>query len=251
MGGDIKRRLAEIVWDDERMFRLDGVPFALEDWGNFYVGDDAFPVMKPRSYLDAYAEHLAGLEVRNVVELGIRMGGSTVLFALLLKPDKMVSLDISKPVKHLERFRAEDPRGGCIAPVYRTSQDDEQALDDVLGREMDGPLDLVIDDASHHYQPTRGSFEILFPRLRPGGVYVIEDWQWAHVPGVNLWRDQPALSNLVFQLMMITAGHPDLIAGINLTPGMAFVRKGTREPSCERMDVESLCWMQGRTYHPL
>ena len=42
---------------------------------------------------------------------------------------------------------------------------------------MDGePLDLVIDDASHLYGPTMASFEVLFPRLRPGGLYVIEDW---------------------------------------------------------------------------
>jgi hypothetical protein len=37
-------------------------------------------------------------------------------------------------------------------------------------------LDLVIDDASHLLGPTRVSFEVLFPRLRPGGLYVLEDW---------------------------------------------------------------------------
>jgi predicted methyltransferase len=35
-------------------------------------------------------------------------------------------------------------------------------------------LDLVVDDTSH-LGPTRASFNTLFPRLRPGGVYVIED----------------------------------------------------------------------------
>jgi hypothetical protein len=45
-----------------------------------------------------------------------------------------------------------------------------------------GPLDLVVDDCSHLYEPTRASFNELFPRLRPGGAYVIEDWVWAHTP---------------------------------------------------------------------
>jgi hypothetical protein len=34
----------------------------------------------------------------------------------------------------------------------------------------------VIDDASHLLDPTRASFNVPFPLVRPGGVYVIEDW---------------------------------------------------------------------------
>ena len=42
------------------------------------------------------------------------------------------------------------------------------------------PLDLVLDDASHALDPTRASFEVLFPRLAPGGLYAIEDWNADH-----------------------------------------------------------------------
>src|SRR4029077_11377083 len=41
---------------------------------------------------------------------------------------------------------------------------------------FNGSIDVVIDDASHLYGPTRRSFEILFPLLKPGGAYIIEDW---------------------------------------------------------------------------
>lgn len=246
----IQQRLAAIAWTSDRTFTLDGVEFGLEDFGWPYEGD-GYAMMKPRHYLEAYARGLDGLEgpdVRNVLELGIRRGGSTVFLALLLQPDKLVAIDISKRVKRLEAFRTGDARGARIAAAYHTSQDDAQALTELLERETEGPLDLVIDDASHAYAQTRSSFEILFPRLRPGGVYVIEDWQWAHVRHFYDWRDQPALSNLVFQLLMICAGRASLVASVEVHPGVVFVRRGRAEPSTERLDLESLYWTQNRPF---
>ena len=60
----------------------------------------------------------------------------------------------------------------------------------VLARRVDAafgnrPLDLVMDDASHLGPQTRASFETLFPRLRAGGLYIIEDWSW-HLQGLDL-----------------------------------------------------------------
>ena len=47
-----------------------------------------------------------------------------------------------------------------------------QALADRLGL-----LDLIIDDGSHLYPDYTATADVLFERLRPGGVYVIEDIQ--------------------------------------------------------------------------
>ena len=55
-------------------------------------------------------------------------------------------------------------------------------LRQIILRELADELDLVVDDASHTYEETKASFEFLFPLLRPGGIYVIEDWSWAHHP---------------------------------------------------------------------
>lgn len=38
-----------------------------------------------------------------------------------------------------------------------------------------GPFDIIIDDGSHKSKDMRVSFEILFPMLKSGGYYVIED----------------------------------------------------------------------------
>ena len=52
-------------------------------------------------------------------------------------------------------------------------------------------LDLVIDDASHLLPETTASFNVLFPRLRAGGLFVIEDWSWQH------YRDDAVLEKLL------------------------------------------------------
>ncbi|MFE3638938.1 class I SAM-dependent methyltransferase [Streptomyces sp. NPDC059168] len=46
-----------------------------------------------------------------------------------------------------------------------------------------GPFDIVIDDGSHLNEHVLTSFEALFPHLRPGGLYVVEDTQTAYWTG--------------------------------------------------------------------
>jgi hypothetical protein len=57
--------------------------------------------------------------------------------------------------------------------VIQGSQVDDRLLADIVAHH--GPFDIVIDDASHIPALTNRSFEILFPLLADGGVYVIED----------------------------------------------------------------------------
>jgi hypothetical protein len=39
-------------------------------------------------------------------------------------------------------------------------------------------FDVIIDDASHASYHQQLAFKILFPKLAPGGLYIIEDLQW-------------------------------------------------------------------------
>lgn len=48
-----------------------------------------------------------------------------------------------------------------------------------------GPFDLVIDDGSHQSDHVRTSFMTLFPLMRPGAMYVIEDLQASYWPAYN------------------------------------------------------------------
>ncbi|MFN3077887.1 MAG: class I SAM-dependent methyltransferase, partial [Alphaproteobacteria bacterium] len=73
--------------------------------------------------------------------------------------------------------------------IHRLDQSSRSDLDR-LCRE-DGPFDVIIDDGSHLNRHQIFTFEVLFPTLKQGGVYVVEDvqtsywskdrWDGAHV----------------------------------------------------------------------
>ena len=49
-----------------------------------------------------------------------------------------------------------------------------------IGRQH-SPLDIVIDDGSHHAEHQRTSFEALWPYVTPGGLYFIEDIRCSYI----------------------------------------------------------------------
>jgi hypothetical protein len=138
----------------------------------------------------------------------------------------MSAVDISRdPVEALSHYVAHK-EGRFVH--FSTSQSDREVLEHVVRDELANELDLVVDDASHTYEQTKASFEILFPLLQPGGIYSIEDWSWAHMP-----RFQPpdaprskrhALSNLLFEQIMLM-GSTSLIAEIRVWRFLYLIRK--------------------------
>src|SRR5262249_44098081 len=117
---------------------------------------------------------------QNIVELGIAQGGSTALSALVGRPRCLVSIEYDpEPVGGLVEFIELRQLGDRVRPYFGVDQADHARVAGVVDDEFgDDPLDLVIDDASHLYAQTTSSFETLFPRLRRGGLYLIEDWNW-------------------------------------------------------------------------
>jgi cephalosporin hydroxylase len=137
---------------------------------------------KPEALLAFYDALLPQVgPVRNVVELGIYRGGSLVLWHEALAAT-VVGVDSDPPAVTaplIERYVTES--GASVHRLWGTDQasgDLARRVPEILG----GPIDLIIDDASHLYLPTLRSFELLFPLLRPGGTYVIEDWGAAKFP---------------------------------------------------------------------
>lgn len=66
------------------------------------------------------------------------------------------------------------------------SQANQSYLEDLLSRR--GYPNIIIDDASHINNLTITSFQILFPLLAPGGIYVVEDIESSWAPAGS-WAD--------------------------------------------------------------
>lgn len=112
-------------------------------------------------------------------------------------------------------------------------------------------LDLVIDDCSHLYAPTCASFNELFPRLRPGGVYVIEDWSWAHTPGEEhdlegWWPDEVPLTRLVFELVLALPYAPGVISDLAVHDRSLRVTRGAAEIHPGQFDISACARSRGR-----
>jgi hypothetical protein len=97
-------------------------------------------------------------------------GASLTMWADYFPSAEITGVDIA------EKRLALGPR---IA-VFRGSQDDPQFLAHVCKER--GPFDIIIDDGSHICKHVVASFNILFPELADGGIYVIEDVQTAFWP---------------------------------------------------------------------
>ena len=133
-----------------------------------------------------------------------------------------------------------------VHPHWGVDQADAQAISHILDIYGSPPLSLVIDDASHKLASTISSFDILFPHLAPGGLYVIEDWAWSYdaefLAANPKWRHHPELASIIPRLHSMLAEHPDYIEQIVSTPDFLVARRGPGQLTPRLGDVHSRTW---------
>ena len=177
----------------------------------------------------------------------------------LFRPERLLCVDLNpEPCEPLERYLDRRGLSGTILPFYGTSQDDPVAMGDILDRFVpSGGLDIAIDDCSHLYAESRRSFELVLPRLAPGGLYVLEDWGWAHWPGDQWQGDETPfdgklpLSNLVIELVLLAASQPGLVDHVDVYENVAYVRRGPQTLAAEGFDLSTAYLTAGRTVTPI
>jgi cephalosporin hydroxylase len=236
-----------IEWKNQTEFSVDGVKFfcSLDDYTR-KTDNDRIIILKDRGSLESYREVLGNTRVRNLLEFGILEGGSAVLFTLLMDLEKFVGIDIMDSARGIEPFLARHEVGTKIKFHFSVSQSDERSVRKLIKSEFaKSPIDLIIDDASHQYAHTKRTFEIAFPHLRPGGVYVIEDWGWPHWKDYDGFMGEPAMSMLIFELVMLCATSREVVSDIRIFPSFAFIRKSEAATDLLNFSIEKFYQKRG------
>jgi predicted O-methyltransferase YrrM len=233
---------------------VDGVTFELRPHHRTPTRQDWICLRKNRNFTNRYLDLAEEFRQCRMVEVGVDRGGSTSFFTKLLNPEKLIALELSgKPVEKLTTFLAKHDPEGRIQVHWGVDQSDRTVVPDTLDQGFgEQPIDLVVDDASHMLSPSTASFEMIFPRLRTGGLYVLEDWSCDHLVESGLARalannpegrgakaflaaaaegKQPIkpMSVLICQLVIASGFQPDWISEIRVTDGFCEVRRGPGE----------------------
>lgn len=102
-------------------------------------------------------------DVRNVMEVGVWKGSSTRSWKEYFCNAHIYGLDILPECKKYEEDRIS---------IHIGNQDDPIFLKEVAANAL---FDIIIDDGSHRMSSMKLSFDTLFPYVKSGGYYVIED----------------------------------------------------------------------------
>lgn len=119
---------------------------------------------------------MAPLSLRPVrlLEVGVHQGTSVKTLSRYFARGRVVGVDLKVPDIDL----SDHPNVSLIA----CDQRDRSGLHQICDREAPQGFDVIIDDASHVGEWTLETYRALFPRLKPGGLYFIEDWATGYWP---------------------------------------------------------------------
>lgn len=182
------------------------------------------------SYLDFYQRHLGPVRhlLSHVLEIGVWKGASLYMWRDYFPNAVIHGMDI-------------DPAAAFTAARIDVTIGRQDDLG-LLSRLADGAsLDLVVDDGSHVVDHIVTSFRALWPRVRPGGFYIIEDlgqsrnditeslrlWpgQAHNTPDTNYRNDRSRLVTLFEELLAhMDNGHGDC-AGLYHYPRVVVIEK--------------------------
>lgn len=190
-------------------------------------------------YAQHYQRHLAPLRTRAITLLEIGVGGyadpraggeSLRMWKAYFPKARIFGLDLyDKSALQEDRIR-----------IFQGSQDDPAAIERVLAET--GPLDLVVDDGSHQNAHVLRTFELLFPHVREGGVYAVEDLQTSYWPkfGGSLDPDASHTSMAAFKRLADGLNHAERIGhqptfldrsvrAVHFYHNLVFVERGTND----------------------
>ena|SRR5437667_3892128 len=154
-------------------------------------------------YLENYERRFGALRDQqlSLLELGIKRGGSLLMWRDYFQNATIVGLDINPA-------QVDDPTGRIH--IYQGLQNDNELLNRLAKERAPNGFDIIIDDCAHIGVLARASFACLFDNhLKTGGMYMIEDWGTGYwdrwVDGIGYRSKQKEFNSGLYRLTRIIA----------------------------------------------
>ena len=186
-------------------------------------------VAKPAHYLQYYEQYFAPLadEKISFLELGVFKGDSLELFARYFENGLILGIDANPMERKFSTSRIR---------FYQGLQNDPLLFDQIWQENGLKQIDVVVDDCSHIGSYTLDSFKLLFPKLKGGGFYIIEDWgtgYWPKWPGGKPFKLEEHFQQHDEVFQSHQNGIPGLIKQLVDEVGMADItdRRGLNNPA--------------------
>jgi hypothetical protein len=197
-------------------------------------------------YIEPYSKHLHSrrADKLKILEIGVKDGASLRMWKNYFYRSKVYGIDIDDK-SHLNEKRIK---------TFQGDQSDVQFLRRVAEEIND--IDIVIDDGSHVSGHVVTSFTTLFPLLKNGGIYIIEDLQASYRPDLGgAWQnlDDPNTSMSMLKRLADGLNHPWIpnrfpsytdqnILSLHFYPKMAIIYNGRNVAeisSIDRLRIEA------------
>jgi SAM-dependent methyltransferase len=141
----------------------------LTDKSNVHSYDEIYPILF-ENYLDKEID---------IFEIGTGFGGGLLILSEVFPKANIYAIDHNYTGPY------------CLYPEYLPSDRDKNQIVELSSRnitflepmdqsdprilDLTPKFDIIIEDASHQYNKSMESFDLLKNKLKPGGIYIIED----------------------------------------------------------------------------
>jgi hypothetical protein len=162
-------------------------------------------------YTPHYTTHFKKFKYKKIIllEIGVggnenpRLGGGSLrMWKKYFPKGKIFSIDIYDKSFHEEKRIS----------IYKGSQIDKPFLMNLVAKTS--KPDIIIDDGSHFNKHVIETFGVLFPMLKEGGIYVIEDVQssyWPYFGGDNHDLNNPNTTMNFFKKLTDSLNYKEFI----------------------------------------
>lgn len=126
-------------------------------------------------YCEIYAkrmEHLRDQPIK-LLELGVFYGASLAMWRDYFPNGEIHGVDLD----------CERCDGVAGVTLHKFDVSDRRLLEELTAKH--GPWDIIVDDASHTMKHQQRTFDIMWPSIKPGGLFIIEDLHTSFMPKLD------------------------------------------------------------------